>query len=54
MNPDEPIDGFTVELDGRFVVLILSNRYGTTDRYHFSHHDAQAIGKALVLLTQEE
>jgi hypothetical protein len=45
---EEPVDGFTVCYDGDLVVLILSSRYGTGDRYEFDHESALKIGKALV------
>ena len=44
-----PVDGFTVERNGGQVVLVLSNRYGQSDRYLFESEDATRIGEALMI-----
>jgi hypothetical protein len=50
-NPDPqdiPVDGFSVEGHEDYVILILSSRYGTGDRYEFPRDDAHRIGQALI------
>lgn len=44
----EPVDGFSVETEGDRVLLVLSNRYGRTDRFSVTSEDAARIGVALL------
>ena len=50
----EPVDGFTVEREKDYVVLMLLNRYGRGEWYAFEPEDAHTIGLALVARAQEK
>ena len=47
-DPDEPVDGFTVEREGAEVTLTLTSRYGAGEAYTLDALDAARIGHALV------
>lgn len=44
----DPVDGYTVSTEAEVIVLILSDRYGRTDRYRFTAADAASLGEALL------
>ena len=43
-----PVDGYTVQVDGSSVSLILSDRYGEGEEYTLDPESASRIGHALI------